>query len=383
MRGVFEQSVQQVSLRSRIPNQLSNDPGKRYPESQMLRKIRILALLMAVGSLPGGEALPDSNLGTPQDPEWRIRSVAADDGISKQRLAAVESLAHSGVARLKKWFPGTAARTITFVLHSDASSLSEEQRRNLQPGVPGFARLQRDEIHLVLAEIKIDPPNDLRTTVDHELVHILLDQHVGQHGLHVPRWFHEGLAQVLAGGLYLDIQEESLAGRVESRSYLPFSSLRESFPVDDPGALALAYGQSNSFVAFLRRRVGLEPLIAAARECSAAQPFYRVVGKRLGRGLKIYELEWCDYLKQSGAGYRVILRNCFMLTIVVFVGPLLAFAVARRRNREVAVKRRMAAQEREEELQAEMMKAAGEQLEADGWSEDGDEDEPRERDPDY
>ena len=95
-------------------------------------------------------------------------------------MAAVKSLAIKGVQRLKKWFPGTPARPITFVLHSDASSVSEAQLRNLQPGVPGFALLQRDEIHLVLREIKIDPPNDLRTTVDHELVHILLDQHVGK-----------------------------------------------------------------------------------------------------------------------------------------------------------------------------------------------------------
>jgi hypothetical protein len=293
----------------------------------------------------------------PQGSERTVRAIAADGRISKQRLATVESLATQGVQRLKKWFPGTPQRLITFVLHSDASSLGKSQRESLQPGVPGFALLQRDQIHLILHEIKVDPPNDLRTTVDHELVHILLDQYVGKNGLSVPRWLHEGLAQVLSGSMYLDIQEEQLAYRVKHRTYLPFSSLRESFPVHDKDQLALAYGQSASFVAFLRGKVGLEPLIEAARECSKESPFYRVVSKRLTRGLTLFELEWCDYIEDSGAGFRLILRNYFML-LVVAAGPLLALAVARRRNRELVVKRRMASQERAEEMQAQLLAEA-------------------------
>lgn len=354
--------------------QLSKVWAKRYPERTMSRSSRALALSVFVASLA---PLPLKSLAT-QGPAQQIRSVAADDGVGKQKLATVKSLAIKGVQRLKKWFPGTPARPITFVLHSDASSVSEAQLRNLQPGVPGFALLQRDEIHLVLREIKIDPPNDLRTTVDHELVHILLDQYVGKNGIHVPRWVHEGLAQVLAGGLYLDIQEEHLANRVRSRTYLPFSSLRESFPVEDKDDLALAYGQSNSFVAFLQREIGLEPLIAAAKKCSAEDPYYRVVSREAGRGLTLFELEWCDYLADSGAGFRVILRNCFMLTIVVLVGPLLALAVARRRNWDVAIKRRMAAEEREEDLRAEVVdpdELADESAEEPGQSGDSWEDE--------
>ena len=178
--------------------------------------------------------------------------------------------------------------------------------------------------------------------------------------------------------MYLDIQEERLANRVRSRTYLPFSSLRESFPVEDKDDLALAYGQSNSFVAFLQREIGLEPLIAAAKKCSAEDPYYRVVSREAGRGLTLFELEWCDYLADSGAGFRVILRNCFMLTIVVLVGPLLALAVARRRNWDVAIKRRMAAEEREEDLRAEAVdpdELADESAEEPGQSGDSWEDE--------
>ena len=332
--------------------QLFSSASRRWLRSP---RIHAALALSALAAPPVSVAVTSTG---PQGGALQIRCLAADEGVGPRALTSVKSLAYSGVARLKRWFPGTPARPITFVLHSDASSVDEELHPDLHPGVAGFALLQRDEIHLILGEIKVDPPNDLRTTVDHELVHILLDQHVGENGLHVPRWLHEGLAQVLAGGLYLDIQEEQLATRVKSRTYLPFRSLRAAFPVHDPDTLALAYGQSNSFVAFLRRQVGLEPLIAAARKCSAKDPYYRVVSREIGRGLTLLEMEWCDYVTDSGAGYRVILRNCFMLTMVAAVGPLLALALARRRNRDVALKQRMAAEEREEELRDQLEQRA-------------------------
>jgi hypothetical protein len=192
----------------------------------------------------------------------------------------------------------------------------------------------------------MEPPNDLRTTVDHELVHILLDQHVGVHGLHVPRWFHEGLAQELASGLYLGVREEDLAYRVQTRTYIPFASLCDSFPRDDPARLALAYGQSFSFVAYLRGRVGLPALLAVARDCGPELPFSTALARRMKTAQIEYELEWCDYiLHRSGAGYRVVLRNCFLLLMIVLAGPLLALAVARRRTREEALKRRMVREE--------------------------------------
>ncbi len=318
---------------------------RTHPPKCLALAAALVLLPSAVAQVPAGRASPDATV--------QVRAKAGDSGVTDRRLRAIEKMAGAGLERLRKWFPGTPKRDITFVIHTDSSSVAADQHRGLQQGVPGFARLQRDEIHLIMAEIKIDPPNDLRTTVAHELVHILLDQYVGKNGLHVPRWFHEGLAQVLAGGRYLDIEEERLATMVRARTYLPFKSLRQSFPVDDPDALALAYGQSYSFVAYLRQEVGLEPLLTAAKACSAEAPFYRVLSEQLDKGLTIFELEWCQFIADSGAGFRVILRNCFMLLVVAVVGPLLAFAVARRRNREVALKRQMARQERQEDLLAE------------------------------
>ncbi|MCA8957849.1 MAG: hypothetical protein KDC87_17365 [Planctomycetes bacterium] len=283
-------------------------------------------LLLAATATPG------------QDLEVR----ALGTGVSSRSLRTVRELALAGLQQLGKAL-GAPTRRITVLVHADRGSVAPALLEELQEGVPGFARLQHDEIHLVLAHIGVDPPNDLRTTVVHELVHVLLDQLAGAGAPQLPRWFHEGLAQELSGGTYLGVQEEDLAYRVKARTYIPFHQLRESFPHHDRDELALAYGQSWSFVAFLRRKIGLEPLLQAARECGPEVPFRAAVARRLRRALVEYEAEWRDYiLYESGAGYRAVLGNCFFLGLVAIGIPLLAIAVARRRNREEGFKRRMA-----------------------------------------
>ena len=277
----------------------------------------------------------------------QFRVVAGGEGVSKGRLEAVAALLEAGLARLVRDVPGTPTREILAVVHRSASSIPTELLSSLHAGVPGFARLQHDEIHLVMDQIGIEPPNDLRTTVVHELVHVLLDQTVGQNGLSVPRWFHEGLAQVLSEGLYLGVREEDLMYRAWNRSYIPFRDLAQGFP-EQPSELALAYGQSFSFVAFLRDEVGLPVLIEAAKACGPERSFRSELALRLGAGVVVYEDQWLDHILKSGAGWRALLRNCFMFTVIpAFI--LLAIAVARRRNREELVKQRMEDEESAEQ----------------------------------
>ena len=280
-------------------------------------------------------------LGCPAMAQFRV--VSGGDGVSEGRLVAVTALLHAGLTRLAPHFPGTPTREIRTVVHGTAASIPTELLPSLHEGVPGFARLQHDEIHLVMDQIGNEPPNDLRTTVEHELVHILLDQNVGTNGLSVPRWVHEGLAQVLSEGLYLGVREEDLIYRARNRSHIPFKDLVGDFP-ERPSELALAYGQSFSFVAFLRQEVTLDPLLAAARACSPERSFVSELARRLGAGVSVYEDMWLDSIVKSGAGWRVLLRNFFAITLVLALLPL-ALAVAKRRNREELVKQRMEDQE--------------------------------------
>ena len=302
----------------------------------------------------------------------QVRVIPGGSEVSGSQLKAVAALAREGMSRLSRLFPGTPSREVRIVVHVDADSIPPALRRSLHPGVPGFALLQRDEIHLVFADIRIDPPNDLRTTVDHELVHILLDQFVGKNGHFVARWFHEGLAQDLAGGGYLGVQEEDLVLRVRARSYIPFPELEEGFPKDNPDRLALAYGQSYSFVSFLRREVGLQKLLTTVKECGPKKTFSTVFSASMKQPLFVYEDEWLEYISnESGAGFRVILRNCFLILVLALAGPLLALAVARRRNREERMKKRLGEQDRAEDVALDLAEAERARIEAEGTAEDG------------
>lgn len=265
-------------------------------------------------------------------------SVRAD---APERAAAIERMVEKGLAKLTPHFPRMPVRPFTVVVHPDGDGLTPELRAAVHPGTAGFARLEAQEIHLMLAEARRAPPNDLQTVVEHELVHLLLHQFAGPGGPHVPRWFHEGLAQALSGGPYLGISEEALVYRIWSNSLIPFRALVEDFPRDDEGELQAAYGQSFSFVSYLWREIGLEVLLAAARECSAERPFAAAVAVRMERGLVQYEDAWREHvLHASGALWRILLRESFTYLMLLAV-PIAILALLRKLARERRIRARL------------------------------------------
>jgi hypothetical protein len=178
----------------------------------------------------------------------------------------------------------------------------------------------------------------LRGVVVHELVHELLDQYVHPRGGLVPRWFHEGLAQSIAGDTYLGAREDDLVWRAASRRLLAFGSLRSGFPQDEDG-LRTAYAQSFSYVAWLQRQFGLEALVAVAAATDDLTSFERALVGRTGRSTLELEDAWRDHLQHgSGAPWRVLFDQCFALLLIAAL-PVLALAMIRR----LAADRRAAA----------------------------------------
>jgi hypothetical protein len=207
--------------------------------------------------------------------------------------------------------------------------------------------LARGEIHLFLSLMAVAPPGDLRSVVDHELVHILLHEHAGAAGGAVPRWLHEGLAQELSGGAWYGVQEEDLVFRVATRSFLSFGELRRDFPRD---RVELAYGQSWSFAAFLLRRFGLEEILRVIEAVDEDTDFHAAFYRTLHHSRHELEDEWHRYLVwDSGAGARSLYHNCFSLLMILAV-PFLAIAVVRRVRRERLVAARLAHEDFQQEL---------------------------------
>jgi len=271
------------------------------------------------------------------------------DAVQDAVIAGTSRHLTEGIQRLKGRFPGTPNRPVRAVVHSDAASMPAGIRGLLAFRSPGLALLRRDEIHLVLAHLKFNPPGDLRTVVEHELVHVLLDQHVGRAaGPYVPRWFHEGLAQALAESLYLGMSEEDIVWRVQRHAHLSFTDLTAGFPHSDHDALRLAYGQSFSFVSFLLDKVGLSTLLETARACGRSRDFSRAFLDITGTTLAVREQAWIKHVVHgSGAPYRVILRNCFLLLLLAAL-PLLALAVVRRLRRDDSYRGKLVREEEEE-----------------------------------
>jgi hypothetical protein len=115
------------------------------------------------------------------------------------------------------------------------------------------------------ARIVVRPPRlaggdvqDPGQVLAHELVHVYLALYLGPHEPAAPRWFHEGLASLLANewgwGERLD-----LAAALLARHPLPLESLERGFPAERQAA-GLAYLESLTAVAALRDLSGEEGL---------------------------------------------------------------------------------------------------------------------------
>lgn len=302
-----------------------------------IRAVGGAALLALALLLPGQE--PGSR---PQD--FVVR--AGEPGVAEAQLDAVRDAMRQALVVLAPAFPGVTPWPCTVVVHRREDSLGPELRAILHPGTPGFALLERDEIHLVLGLIPGRAPNDLATVARHELVHVLLHRFAGPSGPYVPRWLHEGLAQVLAGAVYLGGSEDAIVFRVAMGQLRSFRDLEQGFPSDDEYALQTSYAQSFSLVSFLRRELGPERLLDLVRDLGPDTDFARAVYHRTGRPLLDLHEAWrAHLLGASGAVPRLLLDQCFVLALVLAF-PLVVLAVLRRRRREATVRARLERGER-------------------------------------
>jgi hypothetical protein len=194
----------------------------------------------------------------------------------------------------------------------------------------------------------------LRSLLIHELVHVVLAQHLADVGLEPPVWLTEGLAELVADEAIPGDQSREAASRGE---IIPIAALARSFP-SEPVARNLAYAESRSFVQFLEREgedLRLRRLIRAFRETgdieAAAQPAY-------GRSLASFEEAWRPQFGANLALIRFVNIEGGILSVMSVL--LLIGLVVRYRRRRSAQRRDQA--------------AAGPAEREHDWQGDGDED---------
>ncbi|MCA8951386.1 MAG: hypothetical protein KDE27_17900 [Planctomycetes bacterium] len=266
--------------------------------------------------------------------------VAVGSGeVAPALVAEVRELTAQRLDFLRPTFRGLEPQRFAVFVHGAAESLPPALAALRHPGAPGFALLGRHQIHLVVGDMKRTGTR-LESVVTHELVHELLDQFVAPHGARIPRWFHEGLAQYLAGDVYLGVREQDIVWRVAVRRLLPWYDLERGFPRDED-ALGVAYAQSYSYVAWLVREFGLDDVIAAAGNVDDDTDFDRAIVGATGRPTLELGDGWQRYLQYgSGAWWRVLLGRSFDLLLILAL-PAFAVAVLRRRSRARKLRQRM------------------------------------------
>jgi hypothetical protein len=260
------------------------------------------------------------------------RVMAGSGSVDQLSLPNVEGMVAAGLEQLLPQFQGLALQPFVVWLHGDRETLPPHLGQLLHHGVAGFTLLGQRQIHLVWGEMQQQLASAQGVTT-HELVHELLDQWVGPHSRSIPRWFHEGLAQVMAGDTYLGAREEDLVWRIGTDRLLPFSELRDGFPRDRDN-LQTAYAQSYSYVAWLVSRYGTAKLLATARRVDAETSFDRALVEATRRTTLELQDGWLDHLRHgSGAFWRGLNEQTFHLVLLAGL-PLLWLAFRRRSARE-------------------------------------------------
>ena len=286
-----------------------------------------------------------------QQPELRVAEVVAGTGdIDPEVVARVSQIVATELVQLQQVFDGREIQRFFVHVHQSRDGMPEQLIAGVHEDAPGFAVLGRHQIHLIWQQI-IRTGSPLRGVIRHELVHELLDQYVAPHGDRIPRWFHEGLAQFLAGDTYLDAREDDLVWRVGAGSLQRFDSLETRFP-STTTQLRTAYAQSYSYVAWLSREYGMSLLLLVARYADDLTSFGLALVGQTGRDVLQLESAWRDYvLYGSGAPWRVLFDSWFSL-LMIFALPVLVLALMRRLNAEQRAARHLAARARSDEIRA-------------------------------
>lgn len=157
----------------------------------------------------------------------------------------------------------------------------------------------------------------------HELAHVLLDRRL--RGMQVPRWFHEGYAQVFAAewemGTLWRLSRAAWTG-----SAIPLGELARSFPYSGERA-QLAYAESQAAVQELRK--DREAWLHLLELLEEGTPFSAALVRSRGEDLEAFILRFDEELMP---GYR-LWSLLFSTTPLFFLMSLLFLVAAWRRRR--------------------------------------------------
>jgi len=167
--------------------------------------------------------------------------------------------------------------------------------------------------------------------ITHELAHVVL----GEVGPHVPRWYHEGMAQWLGGERLEAEWVRLLAFHAADDGLSPFSELTR-FPSESQRETSLLYAQSHHYILFLNQLFGTEIHLAILDQLAAGRPFFEAFESAVEVPFDEVQSQWIDSLARQHRWWSFLFGGFNFFQGVALLA-VLAFFVQRTRRRRALV----------------------------------------------
>lgn len=176
------------------------------------------------------------------------------------------------------------------------------------------------------------PEASYRQNLVHELLHLLLHQHIGRREL--PRWLEEGMALFYAETPAWE-QRTMLSRALATGSLIPLSQIDAVLQFQESRA-QLAYQQSYSAVRYLLATYDVEALQLILDGVARGEALDALFSQATGSDVAGFEREWQEYLRQSERWLWLSeVDELFWLTLP-FLFLIVVWLVRRRSRRRVA-----------------------------------------------
>lgn len=160
-------------------------------------------------------------------------------------------------------------------------------------------------------------PFTLKTTIKHELCHLLLHANIDKENL--PRWLDEGVCQWTSSGIAEVImnKEDVLAKAVMSGGLISLQDMI-TFPNNDT-ALLLSYEQSKSLVKYIVEKFGRVGLLNLLESLRNGDRLEDAVWKNFSLTISELEEKWHVYLKKKHTIFYYFSQNVYLI-LFLFAG---------------------------------------------------------------
>ncbi len=256
-----------------------------------------------------------------QDEKYRVHWYEGDTQFAQTILDAAEL----GLQNIQSLLPVVQDNLVDIYVYASA----QEMRGALQITGQSWVGAHADpDLNVMVVSLPAGPEQrlEIERQVPHELMHILLFQHLGLGYANLPVWLNEGLgsvAELYPNPDYLIPLERAS----QKKELLPLQSLCREFPHDMSGAL-LAYAQATSFTRYLHQQYGSSGLESLVQSYADGLDCERGIQVALEGSLTQLERSWrSDMLGENALTGAVIqLLPWLVLFLAAVVLPLvLAF----------------------------------------------------------